>query len=70
MIAAAVTLAATADPTTLALVANAYLDQANEIVKQLGGWDAAATVARRYHEAQRAQHDEFANAGQPASGGQ
>jgi hypothetical protein len=70
MIATAVTLAAAADPSTLTLVANAYLDQANEIVKQLGGWDAATAVARRYHEAQRAQHDEFATAGQPASGGQ
>jgi hypothetical protein len=57
MIAAAVTLAAAADPEHLGALATAYIAQALEIVKQLGGWDRATAAAREYHESQRVQHE-------------
>jgi hypothetical protein len=69
LIGASVTLAAATDAASLDVVAGAYIDQASEIIKQLGGWDRAAATARQYHDAQREQHDAFANAGKPAAGG-
>src|SRR5436305_1164313 len=55
LIAAAVTLAAAADPEHLATLAAAYIAQALEIVKQLGGWDRATAAAREYQGAPRGQ---------------
>jgi uncharacterized protein DUF6931 len=63
MIAASVTMAAATDAASLDVVAGAYIDQATEIIKQLGGWDRAAATAKQYHDAQREQHEAFANAG-------
>jgi hypothetical protein len=68
LIAVAVTIAAAADPASLDFVAGAYLDQATEIAKQLGGWDRSVASARQYHDAQQQQHDAFANAGKPKDG--
>jgi len=65
MIAASVTMAAATDAASLDVVAGAYIDQATEIIKQLGGWDRAAATAKQYHDAQHEQHEAFANAGKP-----
>jgi hypothetical protein len=57
MIGAAVTLAAASNPEHLDALARAFLAQAVEIVKQLGGWDRATAASRDYYEAQRVQHE-------------
>lgn len=61
------TLAAVStDAANLPAVAGAFLTQAAEVARQLGGWEAAATVARQHFEAQREAHGQATGA---ANGG-
>ncbi|MBV9879073.1 MAG: hypothetical protein JO180_01190 [Gemmatirosa sp.] len=48
------------DPEHLREVAGAFAQQGVEIVRRLGGWDAAAAVARQTFDAQAYQHAEAA----------
>jgi hypothetical protein len=57
MAATAVLLAAIQiDPAQLPALVNAAVTQAAEVARRIGGWDAAATLARRHYDAQREQH--------------
>jgi Family of unknown function (DUF6931) len=56
VIATAVTLAAATDPAQFDPMAGAYVAQALEIVRQLGGWDRTVEAARQFHVAQADRH--------------
>jgi hypothetical protein len=66
---AALLASAETDPTRMAEVAGAFVTQAVEVVRRLGGWEQAAIVARQHFEAQRDAHAQ-ATGGQAAPGAQ
>jgi uncharacterized protein DUF6931 len=62
----AVGLAAAAHPHHFEALANAYIAQGLEVVKQLGGWDKAIALSRDHFQAQQERH---ASSSMPPAGG-
>jgi hypothetical protein len=52
LVAAAIMSAAVSDPANIDHVAQAFVAQGIEIIKRLGGWEAALTAARQRYDAQ------------------
>jgi hypothetical protein len=55
---AALLAAVAADAAHLSETAGAFAEQGAEIVRRLGGWDAAVAAARRVFDAQARDHAE------------
>jgi hypothetical protein len=67
---AALVAALETDPTRIAEVAGAFVTQAAEVVRRLGGWEQAAIGARQHYEAQRDVHAQATGtAAAPVAGG-
>ena len=67
LIGTAVTLSATADPEHFDALVDAYLKQGLEVVRQLGGWGNAVTLARRHFDEQLQRHRELTRPSAKAS---